>query len=487
VGERDRQHAFAAAADHQREPARRCRQQHGVVDVVVRTVERHAFSGEEPAHDLERLLEPGRAVVERHPERIELRPVPPGAETEHEPPAAHLVDGRGHLIPNAHVVDPAYRVPPWVTHELKKKAIEQACVDPALRAQGLARGQRPDLEESLRREASARALASAQVTTQPQLSVLLSSGVSLKAEVIKFSPPVLLDMNGRPLPDSGRDLALLRVKDAVYPAIRLSDREAKIGDPVHMLGFPGVVLSHELLNQSATLEASVTNGAVSGFKQDSIGQDIVQTDAAAAHGNSGGPLFNLDGEVIGVNTLIISPSGGSIGIGFAVPSKTVAGVVDQLRQFGELRRGWLGVRIQSVTDEIAESLNTKPARAALIAGVEDKGPAKPAGIEPGDVVVKFDGKDIKEPKDLSRFVADTAVGKDVDVVVIRKGAEETRKVKLGRLEDNDKTQQAALKKDEPAEKPVTSGPNSSISPTPSKPRTTGGSPTIIGCAIPARW
>jgi serine protease Do len=138
-----------------------------------------------------------------------------------------------------------------------------------------------------------------------------------------------------------------------------------------------------------------------------------------------------------------------------VPSKTVAGVVDQLRQFGELRRGWLGVRIQQVTDEIAESLNIKPARGALIAGVEDKGPAKPAGIEPGDVVVKFDGKDIKEPKDLSRVVADTAVGKEVDVVIIRKGAEETHKVTLGRLEDGDKAVQASAKPSEPAEKPVT--------------------------------
>ena len=160
-----------------------------------------------------------------------------------------FVDGRGYVITNAHVVDPAHRVPPWVTHELKKKAIEQACVDPALRAQGLARGQRPDIEESIRRAAGDRALASAQVTPQPLLSILLSNGVSLKAEVIKFSPPVLLDMNGRPLADSGRDLALLRVKEGVYPAIRLSDRDAKIGDPVHMLGFPGVVLSHELLNQ----------------------------------------------------------------------------------------------------------------------------------------------------------------------------------------------------------------------------------------------
>src|SRR5258708_20990518 len=160
-------------------------------------------------------------------------------------------------------------------------------------------------------------------------------------------------------------------------------------------------------------------------------------------------------ELVGVNTLILSPSGGSIGIGFAVPSKTVAGVVDQLRQFGELRRGWLGVRIQQVTDEIAESLNIKPARGALIAGVEDKGPAKPAGIEPGDVVVKFDGNDIKDPKDLSRVVADTAVGKEVDVVIIRKGAEETKKVTLGRLEDGDKAVQASVKSPEPAEKPVT--------------------------------
>jgi serine protease Do len=120
-----------------------------------------------------------------------------------------------------------------------------------------------------------------------------------------------------------------------------------------------------------------------------------------------------------------------------------------------LRRGWLGVRIQQVTDEIAESLNIKPARGALIAGVDDKGPAKPAGIEPGDVVVKFDGKDVKEPKDLSRVVADTAVGKEVDVVVIRKGQEETKKVTLGRLEDGDKAVQASAKTPDPVEKPVT--------------------------------
>jgi serine protease Do len=167
-------------------------------------------------------------------------------------------------------------------------------------------------------------------------------------------------------------------------------------------------------------------------------------------------LFNLDGEVVGINTAIISPSGGSIGIGFAVPSKTASPIIEQLRNFGETRRGWLGVRIQQVTDDIAESLTIKPPRGALVAGVDDKGPAKPAGIEYGDVIVKFDGKDIKEMRDLPRVVADTPVGKDVEVVILRKGKEEKRTVKLGRLDDGEK--QAALtpkKGSEPQEKTVT--------------------------------
>src|SRR6185312_1620978 len=142
--------------------------------------------------------------------------------------------------------------------------------------------------------------------------------------------------------------------------------------------------------------------------------------------------------------------GGSIGIGFAVPSKSALAVIDQLRQFGETRRGWLGVRIQQVTDDIAESLNIRPTRGALIAGVDDKGPAKPAGIEPGDVVVKFDGHEIKEMRDLPRIVADTPVGKDVEVVIIRKGKEEKRTVKLGRLEDGEKIAVANKKDKEKA-------------------------------------
>ncbi|OGL07974.1 MAG: hypothetical protein A3I17_05100 [Candidatus Rokubacteria bacterium RIFCSPLOWO2_02_FULL_72_37] len=238
-----------------------------------------------------------------------------------------FVDGRGWVVTNAHVVDPAHRLPPWVTHELKKKAIDQACVAPVLRARGLMFGQRPDLEDQIRRQASERALASAKITPQPQITVLLSNGTKLPAEVKKFSPPLLLDNAGQPLKDSGRDLALLRVKEGVYPAIALSKRDSQIGDPVHILGFPGVVLSHELLNRNVTLEASVTNGAVSGFKQDTIGQDVIQTDAPAAHGNSGGPAIGDDSRLVGVMTFVsLSPSGGAIvqGFNFLIPSKDVA-------------------------------------------------------------------------------------------------------------------------------------------------------------------
>jgi S1-C subfamily serine protease/rhodanese-related sulfurtransferase len=237
-----------------------------------------------------------------------------------------FVDGRGFIITNAHVVDPAHRLPVWVTHELKKKAIDEACVVPVLSARGIMRGQRPDLEEDIRRAASAQALASAKVEAQPQIIAMLSNGAKLRAEVKKFSPLLLLDNDGKPLPNSGRDLALLRVTDGLYPAIGLSQRDPQIGDPVHILGFPGVVLTHELLNRSA-LEASVTNGAVSGINKDAIGQDLVQTDASASHGNSGGPGVNNDAELVGVMVAVtLSPSGGSIvqGFNFLIPAKDVA-------------------------------------------------------------------------------------------------------------------------------------------------------------------
>jgi S1-C subfamily serine protease/rhodanese-related sulfurtransferase len=237
-----------------------------------------------------------------------------------------FVDGRGFIITNAHVVDPAFRLPPWVLHELKKKAIDEACVLPQLRARGLMRGERPDLEDDIRRGATSRALASAKVEAQPEITVLLSNGMKLKAEVKKFSPLLLLDNAGKPLPDSGRDLALLRVADGVYPAIGLSKRDPQIGDPVHILGFPGVVLSHELLSRSATLEAVVTNGAVSGINKDQIGQDLVQTDASAAHGNSGGPGVGADASLVGVLVAVtLSSTGAPIqGFNFLIPAGDVA-------------------------------------------------------------------------------------------------------------------------------------------------------------------
>jgi len=261
-----------------------------------------------------------------------------------------------------------------------------------------------------------------------EITAVFNDGSKLKAELI-----------GK---DSKTDLALLRVKpDKPLKAVKFGNSDRlRLGEWVIAIGNP------------FSLGGSVTAGIVSARNRDINSgpyDNYIQTDAAINRGNSGGPLFNLEGEVIGVNTAIISPSGGSIGIGFAVPSTTAVAVLDQLRQFKEVRRGWLGVKIQQVTDDIAESLNVKPARGALVAGVDDKGPAKPAGIEPGDVIVKFDGKDIKEMRDLPKIVGDTPVGKDVPVVVVRKGKEETKTVRLGRLEDT--PQQASVKTDQPAE------------------------------------
>jgi serine protease Do len=254
-----------------------------------------------------------------------------------------------------------------------------------------------------------------------EVTVIFNDGTRLKAEVL-----------GR---DQKIDLAVLKVKpDKPLKAVSFGDSDKlRIGEWVVAIGNP------------FSLGGTVTAGIVSARNRDINSgpyDNYIQTDAAINRGNSGGPLFNLDGEVVGINTAIISPSGGSIGIGFSVPSKTAVPVIDQLRQFGETRRGWIGVRIQQVTDDIAENLGIKPTRGALVAGVDDKGPAKPAGIEPGDVIVRFDGKDIKEMRDLPRVVADTPVGKDVDVVILRKGKEEKKTVKLGRLEDGEK--QAAL-------------------------------------------
>ena len=264
-----------------------------------------------------------------------------------------------------------------------------------------------------------------------EVNVILNDGTKLRAEVL-----------GR---DKKTDLALLKVKSAKpLPAVKFGNSEKlRLGEWVIAIGNP------------FSLGGTVTAGIVSARNRDINSgpyDNYIQTDAAINRGNSGGPLFNLDGEVVGVNTAIISPSGGSIGIGFAVPAKTATAVIEQLRQYGETRRGWLGVRIQPVTDEIAESLNIKPARGALIAGIDDKGPAKPAGFEPGDVVVKFDDVDIKDMRDLPRAVAGSPVGKEVKVVIIRKGQEMIRSVTLGRLEDDEKPVKASIEPKDKIEK-----------------------------------
>jgi len=161
--------------------------------------------------------------------------------------------------------------------------------------------------------------------------------------------------------------------------------------------------------------------------------DYLQTDAAINRGNSGGPLFNMDGQVVGVNTAILSPTGGSIGIGFSMASNVVTKVVDQLKEFGETRRGWLGVRIQDVTPDVAEAMGLVDAKGALITDVPD-GPAKDAGMMSGDVITSFDGADVADTRELVRRVADAPVGEAVRVIVLREGKTETLSVTLGRRE-----------------------------------------------------
>ena len=250
-----------------------------------------------------------------------------------------------------------------------------------------------------------------------EVSVNFNDGTKIEAEII-----------GR---DQKTDIAVLRIDpgDKELKAVSFGDSEtARVGDWVLAIGNP------------FGLGGTVTLGIVS-----AIGRDInsgpydnfIQTDAAINRGNSGGPLFNMQGEVIGINTAIISPSGGSIGIGFSVPAELARNVIDQLIEFGETRRGWLGVRIQTVTDEIAESLGMDRADGALVAGVIKGGPVDDGSIEPGDVIIEFNGRPIATTRELPRIVADTPVGQEVDVVVIRKGERKTVKVTLGRLEDSE--------------------------------------------------
>lgn len=228
--------------------------------------------------------------------------------------------------------------------------------------------------------------------------------------------------------DQRTDLAVLKVESPrPLPAVRFGDSDrARVGDWVVAIGNP------------FGLGGTVTQGIVSARQRDiNAGpyDDFLQTDASINRGNSGGPLFNLAGEVIGVNTAIFSPTGGSVGIGFSIPSAIARNVVDQLRTHGRVRRGWLGVQIQSVTDELAESVGLDKARGAMVSGVPENGPAARAQIRRGDVILKFDGKDVPDNRRLPRIVAETPVDKTVQVEVWRQNRIVTLDVRLGELED----------------------------------------------------
>lgn len=226
--------------------------------------------------------------------------------------------------------------------------------------------------------------------------------------------------------DPNTDIALLKV-EAPMPLkfVNFGDSDVmRVGDWVMAVGNP--------LGQGF----SVSAGIVSQRNRELQGayDDYIQTDAAINRGNSGGPLFNMDGDVIGVNTAILSPNGGSIGIGFSMASNVVTKVVSQLKEFGETRRGWLGVRIQDVDADVAEAIGLESTEGVLVNDVPD-GPAKDAGMQAGDVILSFDGKDVPDTRSLVRTVGNTEVGKTVRVVVYREGKTETLKVTLGRREE----------------------------------------------------
>ncbi len=263
-----------------------------------------------------------------------------------------------------------------------------------------------------------------------EINVTLQDNTTLKATVV-----------GR---DETGDIALLKVKpDKPLSAVKFGDSDAqRVGDWVLAIGNP------------FGLGGSVTAGIVSARGRN-IHQgpydDFIQTDAAINRGNSGGPLFDMDGEVIGMNTAIYSPSGGSIGIGFSIPSNMVKNVVAQLKDFGHPRRGWLGVRIQQVTPDIAESLGLKDATGAMVAGVNDGGPADKAQIHNGDIILKFNNQDVKDMHALPRIVADSEVGQSVPVLLWRDGKEVTLQATLA--EKPDDAQQVAATTGTPAVTP----------------------------------
>ncbi|SHK09716.1 serine protease Do [Roseomonas rosea] len=245
-----------------------------------------------------------------------------------------------------------------------------------------------------------------------EINIVLNDNTTIPAEIVGTDPRT--------------DLALLRLKtDRQLTAVEFGNSDdAQVGDWVLAIGNP------------FGLASSVSAGIISARSRDirqGLYDDFIQTDAAINRGNSGGPLFDMAGKVVGINTAIYSPSGGSIGIGFAIPSNLARGIVAQLRESGRVRRGWLGVNIQQVTDEIAESLGLKPARGALVARAQEDGPAAKGGIRNGDVILRFNNQEVREMRNLPRIVAETRVGTAAPVTVWRDGKEETLEVTIAEL------------------------------------------------------
>ncbi len=239
------------------------------------------------------------------------------------------------------------------------------------------------------------------------------------------------------------DVALLKIDaDHDLPYVKFGDSDTiRVGEWVMTIGNP------------FGLGGTVTVGIVSARNRDINNgpyDDFIQTDASINRGNSGGPMFDMHGNVIGVNTMIFSPTGTNIGIGFAIPSNQVKQVVDQLKEFGRTRRGWMGVTIQGVTDEVAESLGLDSTDGAIVSSVVPDGPSDKAGLKPGDIILEFNGQAVKNSRDLPTIVANTPIGIKVNVVVLRDGKKQTFKVTTGELEVDSEQGQQTQEENRPA-------------------------------------